>query len=373
MTSNLQPTKLKAVAIPIIVLLLFATDPQQLFRDAVAAQNRGDDAVAIQNYRELLKLRPDVVEARANLGAALAHAGRFDEAIVEYNIALQKAPSNPALRLNLALAYYKKNDWKNAAAELTELHKSVPADIRVSILLGDCDSQLNRDNDALALLSPLAAAHSENLDLAWAYGRALIHAGQLKQGLNEVETAAQQGGSAEAYLLAGDTALRLNEFERARTDADAAAHGNPQLPGLETLRGRILVYLGDDTGAIAALQSALAANPNDFDAHLTLGSILNTQRDLANARQHLETAVHLNPTSPLARYELARVERSQNELEKAAADFEKVIDADPKWLLPHVELAALYFKLKRPQDGQRERAIVDRLTAEQQPAAPPAH
>ena len=57
------------------------------------------------------------------------------------------------------------------------------------------------------------------------------------------------------------------------------------------------------------------------------------------------------------------MERSQNELEKAAGDFEKVIKANPDWLLPHVELAALYFKLKRPQDGQREREIVDRLTA----------
>ncbi len=341
--------------------------PEQLFHDAVAAQGRGDDTIAIRDYRELLKIRPDVVEVRANLGAALAHAGRFDEAIVEYKIALAKAPNNAALRMNLALAYYKKADWPNAASELAFLNQSAPDTVKARIvtLLADCDSRLNKDKEALALLEPLAAAQPDNLDLAWVYGRVLIHAGRGKEGLKQVERVAQQGDSAEAYLLAGQTALDLNEFERAKTDADAAQKINPQLPGLQTLRGRTLVYLGDDAGAKAVLEEALRADPEDFDAHLTLGSILNTQRDLPNARLHLDEAVKLNPTSTLARYELARVERSQGELEKAAHDFETVIKADPKWLLPHVELAPLYFKLKRPQDGQREREIVDHLTAEQ--------
>src|SRR5579863_9803876 len=81
--------------------------PEQLFREAVDAQRRGDDATAVRKYQELLKLRPDVIEVHANLGAALAHLGRFDEAITQYRAALAKAPANTGLRLNLALAYYK--------------------------------------------------------------------------------------------------------------------------------------------------------------------------------------------------------------------------------------------------------------------------
>ena len=357
------------------ILLLFlavlgyaqqALDPAQLFREAVAAQKRGDDAVAIRDYQEVIRLRPDVVEARANLGAALAHLARFDEAITQYRAALQKSPGNPALQLNLGLAYYKKSDWKDAASEFGSVYTNMPGDVRIATLLGECYSHLNRDADTIILLNPLASSHPDNLDLAWAYGSALIRAGHLKDGLPLVERVARQGNSAEAYLLAGNAALQMNEFEIARTDADAALHLNPKLPGIQTLRGRTLEYLGDDAGAIAALREALQANPNDFDANLTLGAILNTQRDLAGARQHLDQAVKLNPKSELARYELARVERSQNELEKAAADFEAVTRSDPNWLQPHVELSALYFKLKRSKDGQRERAIVDKLTAEQE-------
>ncbi|MGC2662432.1 MAG: tetratricopeptide repeat protein [Bryobacteraceae bacterium] len=343
-----------------------APNAEQLFHEAVAAQKRGDYAVAIQDYREVVKLRPDVLEARANLGAALAHVGRLDEAIAEYQAALAKAPQNPALRLNLGLAYYKKADWKDAADQFAAAYASAHGDVRIATLLGDCYSHLNRNADAIGVLAPLAAAQPQNMDVAWAYGSALIRAGRLKEGLALVDNVAREGNSAEAYLLAGNTELQMNEFEKARADADAASRLNPKLPGLATLRGRTLEYLGDDAGAVTALRDAIQANPDDFDAHLTLGAILNTQRDLPGARENLDKAVELNPTSALARFELARVERSQDELDKAAADFEAVTRTDPNWLQPHVELAALYFKMKRPADGRRERALVDKLTAEQE-------
>jgi hypothetical protein len=43
--------------------------------------------------------------------------------------------------------------------------------------------------------------------------------------------------------------------------------------------------------------------------------------------------------------------------------------SDPDWLEPHVELATLY-RLHRPDDGAKERQIVDRLTAKQQEQGP---
>src|SRR5215469_5242234 len=108
-----------------------ATDPQQLFRDALAAQQRGDDALAIGKYREILKSYPDSVEVRANLGAALAKLNRYDEAIEQYRAALAKK-DNPGLRLNLALAYYKKGAWRDAVQQLGSLHAAQPAEVRIA-------------------------------------------------------------------------------------------------------------------------------------------------------------------------------------------------------------------------------------------------
>lgn len=341
------------------------SDPRQLFQDALAAQQRGDDASAVLKYRELLKLYPDSIEVRANLGAALAKLNRYDKAIEQYRAALTKK-ENSSLRFNLALAYYKKGAWRDAARELEALRAAQPNDVRIATLLADCYTHLDQDAKAIAILSPLEPVHHDDLSLEWLLGSALIRTGKQREGLDRVDYVARTGHRPEAYLLAGRTALKLNEFERARDYAAEAAKLDPRLAGLDTLRGTVLSYLGDTEGAAAELQRAVEADPKDFEAQLALGAVLHTTRNLDGAREHLQLALQLKPDSTVARYEWARLERTEGQLEAAASDLEKVVHADPTWAQPHVELAAIYFRLNRQEDGERERAAFDRLTAEQQ-------
>jgi hypothetical protein len=55
---------------------------------------------------------------------------------------------------------------------------------------------------------------------------------------------------------------------------------------------------------------------------------------------------------------------------EAAATLEDLEKADPNWLDPHIELAAIYYKLHRPEDGMREREMVQKLEDKQQKAGP---
>ena len=331
----------------------------------MAAQQQGDNALAVRKYQELLKSYPDSVEVRANLGAALSDLGRYDEAIMQYQAVLAKKDS-AGLRLNLALAYYKKGALREAVRQLDTLRAAQPDDTRVATLLADCYARLGQDEQAIAVLKPVEAAHPDDLAVAWLLGSALIRAGHGREGLERVDRVARQGKRPEAYLLAGQTALKLNEFERARDYADAALRLNPRLPGVDTLRGTVLSYLGDTEGAIATLRKAVEADPNDFDAQVALGAVLHTDRDLDGARQHLQRALQLKPDSTLARYKWAQLERTEGLVEAAVKDFERVVRDDPNWAQPHVELAALYFRLNRQEEGDRERATFDRLTAAQQ-------
>src|ERR1019366_9050644 len=43
-------------------------DPQRLFQGASDAQQRGDAALAVHEYQELVRLRPDMIAARSQLG-----------------------------------------------------------------------------------------------------------------------------------------------------------------------------------------------------------------------------------------------------------------------------------------------------------------
>lgn len=353
-------------------------NPDQLLSRAIDAQQRGDYQSAIRDYRKLLELRPNTVEAKVNLGAALVHVGDFDGAIAMYRSALpqisQKNDSQTnAVLLNLALAYYKKGDYENAGEQFETLHQSNPRDVRVAILLGDTDVRLGKPATAVELLEPLEPANAQNMDLEYAYGTALIKVGKRRDGVARIEKVAKAGNSADAYLLAGSTFLDLNEFESARRDLDAALRLDPKLPGIYTLAGTARDKTGNVKEAESAFRESLKINPDDFDANLYLGAILYKRRDLDEAKPYLDRALRLNPSSSMARYEEAMFESTSEQYEAAAQDLEKLIKDDPTWLEPHVELASLYYRLHRPADGAKEREIIDKLTADQQSQGPGKH
>ncbi|HEY3988165.1 MAG TPA: tetratricopeptide repeat protein [Acidobacteriaceae bacterium] len=345
-------------------------EPDQLLNSAIEAQQRGDLPDAIQKYQKLLELRPKMADARVNLGAALADSGRFDEAIAQYRAALPDIQDKNAVRLNIALAYYKKGDLEAASREFDALHKLRPESAQIAILLGDCEVRLGRGSDAVAMLHPLEAANAANPDFEYVLGTALLQAGERREGAMKLNQLAEQTQNPEAYLLAGSTFLDLNDYERARANLEAALRLKPSLPHIYTLTGMARDNTGDQAAAEPAFREALRQDPNDFSANLYLGSILYKRRAMDEAKPYLDHALALNPSSSMARYEVAIWNSKSGHYDEAAKDLEAVTRSDPNWLEPHIELANVYYRLHRSQDGAREREIVTRLTAQQQSKGP---
>jgi len=345
-------------------------DPDRLMSDAIQAQQHGDYQAAIREYRQLLELHPDNIEARVNLGAALAHVGQFDEAIAMYKSVLTSIKDKNRVLLNLGLAYYKKGDLANAREQFAALHQSAPNNVQAAILLGDAEIKLGNAESAIGVLQPLEAANSNNPDFEYVLGLAMIKAGRRRDGVPRMEKAGELGHSADAYMLAGATLLDLNEFEQARRDLETALQLDPKLRGLHTMVGMARDRTGDQKAAEPAFREAIKENPDDFEANLYLGALLFKQRHVDEAKGYLQHAVQLKPTDVMARYESAMLKSTSGEYEAAAKDLEGVIKDSPDWLEPHVELTSLYYKLHRPEDGAKERAIVERITAEQQAKGP---
>ena len=89
---------------------------------------------------------------------------------------------------------------------------------------------------------------------------------------------------------------------------------------------------------------------------------------MEKARTHLTRALQLQPESAQARFEMALVELADGQLDAALRDLLIVASATPGWLQPHVKLSSLYYRLRRPEDGAKEKQIVDRLMAADQKA-----
>ncbi len=360
-----------ALAVSLVFLVRAQTpDPRQLFQQAISAQQRGDYATAIRQYRQAVKLKPDLMPAWINLGVALVHSGRFLEAIDSYRSALALDPHNRQVQFYLALAYFKRGDAASASRQFEGLLRADPKDMRVATLLGASYLQSGNSERALEVLTPFTASAADNPDFLWALGSALIANGRLKDGVSAVERVAKQSNAAEAWLLAGQNLLRFNEFARARDDLEMAARANPNLPGVQTALGQSREKNADYTRAIQAFGKAVEQNPQDFDAWLGLGSDQYFERDLDGARTSLKRALAITPRSAPALYALALVDKAQTHPAAALAGMEEAVKVRPDWLEAHVQLAALYFQLHRTADGAREREIVDRLSEEARKKGP---
>ena len=360
-----------AAAITPAVMSAQQSNADQLLKQAIDEQQHGDFSAAIRDYRRVLELRPNEVEAEVNLGATLAHLGKFDDAIALYRSALTSVKDKNPVLLDLALAYYKKGDFEHAREQFEILRDAQPDALKVVILLGDSDLRTGKSDAALQLLEPLESRYSQNMDFEYVLGSALINTkGRRREGVARMEKVAKATSGADAYMIAGSTLLQLNEYEQARQDLEQVLRLKPTLPGLYTLVGTARDKTGDVKEAESAFREALKENPDDFEANLYLGAILYKRRDIDEAKGYLDRALRLKPSDSMARYEAAMLKSTSGDYETAARELESLVKDDPDWLEPHVELATLYYRLHRPEDGAKERQIVERLTAKQQAQGP---
>jgi Flp pilus assembly protein TadD len=68
--------------------------------------------LAIEHYKKALSLNPASVNARNNLGIALAESDRIDDAIDQFQEGLKLFPGDEELRKNLERAYEMKSHSK---------------------------------------------------------------------------------------------------------------------------------------------------------------------------------------------------------------------------------------------------------------------
>ncbi len=74
----------------------------------------------------------------------------------------------------------------------------------------------------------------------------------------------------------------------------------------------------------------------------------------------------VRPDDPGALYQRASVRVLQGKTEQARLELERLVKDYPGFTEAHVSLATVYYRLKRKEDGDRERSTVRRLQEEDQ-------
>src|SRR5439155_4007218 len=164
-------------------------------------------------WRHALAVTSGNFIAHERLGHFLVNHGRLDEAIDQFQIALNIDPGFPEIEMNLILALTQKGRTDDAITHLQALLKQHPNDAKAhynlaSALLkkGDLQSAIAAFEKALSIQSRYPAAHY-NLAIA------LDQNGQTDEAIAHYQEAVQEAiredpHYAEAYYLLGNDLLR---------------------------------------------------------------------------------------------------------------------------------------------------------------------
>ena len=347
-------------------LALGQESPEQILQRAVTLHQSGNAEKAIPLYREFLKLQPQAAQIRSNLGAALASTGRYEEAITEYREALKQVPGDPRIRLNLALSLYKSGQISEAATELAASHSAQPDNRQVTVLLADCRLRQGQNTAVIELLNPLEAADRSDLAVAYMLGTALLQEHDLERGQQMIDRILHNGDSAEARFLMATAKLDAMDFNGAIADLQKAATLNPSLPDVYYYLGVAHKDVGDMPSARKDFEKEIAQNANDFGSNLNLALMLKEDSDFEGARLLLDRALRVRHGDPGALYQVATIDLATGKVEDARSKLVAILKDSPQFIEAHITLATVYYRLKRKEDGDREKALVQQLNAEKE-------
>ena len=360
----------------VVLLLSQSAPPEQarefdrLVTEAVQLHEAGDVIGAIDAYQAALRIDPRQAGVRSNLGAAYVRLGKYEEAIEQYRQAIAIDRTHPTIRFNLGLAYYK-------AARLPEAIEAFQAVLEVNadnkaavLLLGDALLQSGRFQQVIDLLSPREGSFQSDLGFAYVIGTALLRTEQRVRAQVYLDRIFKNGESAEGHLLMGTALIESREYSAAIAEVKKALDMNPALPMVHTVYARALLASGDTEAAMRELQRAVAAAPNDFEANLQLGALLRRDERHEASALYLRRAVQLRPQDVTARFGLAGALMSLGNLDDSRTMLEQVVAEAPDYTAAHVLLGTCYYRLNRKEDGDREKAIADRLRQKEQERQP---
>lgn len=236
------------------------------FNLALAYSLAGQDELAIAGYRQALKLKEDLYEARLNLGQSLLKAGKAEEASEWLEKAAAQKPSDPKPLYLLGRALAARKQYAEAAGALEKSFALDPKNESLPLEIAELWEQAGQ---------PAKAAES------YAKVKGNPAAGE-RLGL--------------ILLSKGDFAGAIGQLEEVRRTSSTPAV-------LYALATAYLRNRQPDKSVVVA-EELVKLEPGRADLHLFLGRLLRDQKRYADAAREFDQAARLTPTSVEAWNEL---------------------------------------------------------------------
>jgi tetratricopeptide (TPR) repeat protein len=252
-----------------------------------------------------LSRRPDFFWARLLLGAAEGQLGRFDDARLDFDRALERADdplTRWAVLASRGAMWVRCRHWDEAVADLRRAIAERPdAPEAYSALAlayhgaGDRDAAVAAVDQALDRRLTDPGLYRTRAELHLARGEAAA----ARRDFEKAIALAQPAGSAEAlasdYVQLAHLQHQAGEHPAALASCDAALRARPDYPPAHRQRAETLLAQGNYAEAGRALDRYLETGPPAPDVYLARGLIHLQRRAYAEAAEALTRSLLLRP------------------------------------------------------------------------------
>jgi tetratricopeptide (TPR) repeat protein len=310
-------------------------DLDSLRRQALQEGETGRTEEAIRDYQRALELQPDWKEGLWNLGMLQYDSNQFPQAKASFQKIVKSAPNLGIAWSLLGLSEYETGDYDDA---LTHLEKAQALGVqdeeiaRVSsyhlgILLNRASeferaSSLLLENFGSGLVSPQAKI---------ALGLAMLRVPLLPDQLDP---------SREALVLDAGAAATIGADEPVRLAALLETY--PEIPYLHYACGLALAKAGKSKEALEQILAETKLSPDSPIAWIGLSRLELSQGAAGDALKAAREAVRLAPENPDAHKLLAQALQAVGNKEQAAAERSFVPPAAAGHPLPEQRILLLY-------------------------------
>ncbi len=315
--------------------LALKTDPDNLEALIVRANGTAglkDLPGAIRDIEEALASRPADGRLYTSLGAFRLLEGQKVEAEAAFKKAIEVTPKSVEARLALANFYWATGRASDVERALTEARALDPAHLLLNRMLASfyLSTQRAREAEApLVAFADRAADSMSKLVLADYY----VQMQRPNDAIGILEPLAKKGDTA------GAATLRLAQIERnagrkdsARLMIEGLLEKEPRNVAALTLKSTWQLRDGDTAGAIKTARAATEADPASAPAQFALGQSLFQAQQSAEAVTALSEALRLNPRIASAQLMLSRLQLAAGNADAAvqfASDAKKAEPGNP--------------------------------------------
>ena len=291
---------------------------------------KGNFDNAIADYQAAINHSPKLSAALQGLGNSYFRKSEFRSAIKAYSDALAVEKKSAELYNNRGLAQLDVGEFSSSVRDFGEAIKLNP---KFSFAYNNRGIAYSRYKQFEAAIKDFTRAIEIDPKFVDAYmsraGVLIAEKKDLDGGLRDYDKAISlDAKNWKAYSARGEAMRLKGNLDQAMADHEEAIRLNPTP---ESFLNRALAWKakGDLDRAIADYDDAILLNPNYAPAYAARGAILKLKGDLDRSLADLDKAVSLNPKSATFLYLRGETLRDNGALDKAIADYDEALRLIP--------------------------------------------